>query len=271
MAILSAFPVGNGESPAPFWQQIQAWKSAGTYTWTAPDLFGGKPYYIGVVVIGGGGGGCALISTGGVALYGGASGRASFGILKVQPGSTHTVKIGAGGSGFNVTNSDYLSGGDGDASAFDSITADGGQGGLHNNAPAGGQGPYIPMTTDDVTPYGGIIRHYQSNMTGITCRGTYPAECMNPFTLKPILAAGGTVTGGYMVNRVIQKSVTLSNGRTSASVYLDSAGSVSATRGTLPGCGGGAALVNANASTTSSSATSASGCDGAVYLYIMEV
>lgn len=38
------------------WVRIAKWETAGNYSWEAPDLFGGKPYQIGVVAIGGGGG-----------------------------------------------------------------------------------------------------------------------------------------------------------------------------------------------------------------------
>lgn len=37
------------------WKLQYSKTTAGSFTWTAPDLFGGKAYYIGVLVIGGGG------------------------------------------------------------------------------------------------------------------------------------------------------------------------------------------------------------------------
>lgn len=269
MPILNGFPQGSAEAINAYWEEVEKWTTRGTYTWTAPDLFGGKPYIIGVVVIGAGGGGCSNVTSfSGDTSFGGASGHASFCVLKVYPGSTHSITVGAGGAGIYTSTSDSSSqkGRDGSPSAFDDVTASGGEGGGRGTAPAGGQGPFIPLSETDTTPYGGVVKTWQANMLGVPCRGTTPAECVNPFTLQPILAAGGSCAEGYVSNAKTQTSANVNGYRTSGSKYSETGTILAATKGTLPGCGGGAVLVR-NMSLVASAAEGAYGCDGAVYIY----
>ncbi len=276
----------------PGWRLLKEYKVAGSYTWTAPDLFGGKSYWIGVAIIGGGGGGGAGLvwqtDTSGTytvangAASGGGSGFADYFILEVTPGKTYTVIVGAGGisctASVNITSSsgsggDRKNGGNGGSSAFNGRSVNGGTCGnagyltstyyssLSVSATAGGQ-PGSASTSIEATsnpqPYGG--------RTPFGNPIVYPYMSINPFTLEPCLIAGA---GIYMVGgtvRGFEQRVTLSCGNGSST-----GGNINASKGTAPGCGGSGAVWSYRATsvpTGTRSITSAPGCDGAVMIYI---
>jgi hypothetical protein len=74
-----------------------------------------------------------------------------------------------------------------------------------------------------------------------------------------------TFSNSAVGNSYTQNSTTLNGLTTSASVFGDGTYAI-ATAGTLPGCGGGAALVSYN--TNSYVVKSAAGAPGAVYIYV---
>lgn len=113
-------------------QNSQKYKSAGTFTWTAPsDISSSVTAY----VWGAGGGGGA--SSGGASHGGGGGGGGGFstGTFSASPGSTHDVEVGAGGSGGTLTQNSQ----DGDPSSVNAeFTAHGGSRGLGNGNPGSG-------------------------------------------------------------------------------------------------------------------------------------
>lgn len=115
---------------------MDSYTDAGTYTWTCPA----GVTQARVTVAGGGGGGFAAkwrMSLAPASYYGatGGNGANTTSTIDVNPCSTYTVVVGAGGSPYvNTNSSDFGSSryaGNGGVSSFDSLTAIGGQGGYY--------------------------------------------------------------------------------------------------------------------------------------------
>ena len=185
------------------WTLIQEYKTAGAYTWTAPDLYNGASYKIGVYMVGGGGSGGNGHETSSRSLFGsgGASGYAKNLIFTVTPGQQISGVVGAGGV-FNQTS--HLSS-NGGSTSFNGIIVLGGNGGTNNAEGAapgvdGGQG-------SDGGTSGGAARIYgscntksslQYNNSGFASgvasggRSQSPRESQNWFdTTMVTLCAGG--------------------------------------------------------------------------------
>ena len=129
------------------WTLVKEYRAAGAYTWTAPDLFGGKSYRVGVYMVGGGGSGGA--ARGSSTVTGGAAGYAKNLTLTVTPGQNIPVVVGAGGAAAIVNASTAgagaLAGKTGGTTAFNGTTVFGGGGGLIQTSQdvggaSGGQG-----------------------------------------------------------------------------------------------------------------------------------
>ena len=129
------------------WTLIQEYRAAGAYTWTAPDLFGGADYKIGVYMVGGGGSGATNTEK----MYmscatGGASGYGKNVEMTVTPGQQIAAVVGTGGAGVTAnTTIPSVDGNAGGTTSFSGITVFGGDGGKRNStngadAPSGGQG-----------------------------------------------------------------------------------------------------------------------------------
>lgn len=110
------------------WVRIAKWETAGNYTWEAPDLFGGRPYQIGVVVIGGGGSGGAVAwkkttaSDYAIGATGGGSGFLKSLVLSTTANKGFNIVVGNGGATVQATansNADgFTQGNDGKASSL---------------------------------------------------------------------------------------------------------------------------------------------------------
>lgn len=111
-----------GQTTNSFWKKIFERTTAGAFEWTAPDLFGGKPYLIGCLIIGGGGSGGLCVNYNGlVGASGGASGYAKTCLLMVSPNQKISGVVGAGGaavSGGGDGNPKYGPGNAGGSSSF---------------------------------------------------------------------------------------------------------------------------------------------------------
>lgn len=274
------------------WVLKQAYTTAGSYTWTAPDLFNGKSYKIGVVVIGGGGGGgvAGRLSSGSyersASASGGGSGHAKFLILTVTPGSGYNLVVGAGGAGNSVSSYGDASGSSGSSSSFGNHVADGGSGGIGAGASGntsvddvegaeGGQGSDCSTSKSQSPPvcaYEGRSITYAGARRQLLTGRTMPGECMNPFTKLPLLVAGGSVyiratVDGIDDSSFAQASPTGIEGSAGCMAHEENATAVT---GNAPGSGGGAAVMNYTSS-VSVRATSAAGADGAVMIYVMGV
>lgn len=274
------------------WVLLNEYTIAGSYTWTAPDLFNGKSYKIGVVVIGGGGGGgvAGRLSSGSyqrnASASGGGSGHAKFLILTVTPGSGYNLVVGAGGAGNSVSSYGGASGSSGSSSSFGNHVADGGSGGTGAGASGntsagaavgaeGGQGSDYSTSKSKSPPvcaYEGRSITYASTGDQLLTGRTMPGECMNPFTKLPLLVAGGSVyilatVDGLDDSSFAQASPAGIEGSAGCMAHKENATAVA---GNAPGSGGGAAVMNYTSS-VSARATSAAGADGAVMIYVMGV
>lgn len=103
----------------------------GVFTWTAPDLFDGEEYELGVYMIGGGGSGglgAFIASTWTGYANGGAAGFAKNILLKVTPGQAISAVVGAGGIAPSGV-SEATQGNAGGSTSFNGETVLGGEGG----------------------------------------------------------------------------------------------------------------------------------------------
>lgn len=232
------------------WQLIDLLDNTGEMagTWTAPDVFEGGNYDLGVYMIGGGGSGGARASST-AATSGGASGYGkNFIINNVAPNTQYSYVVGAGGTGV----SGNKNGNAGGTTSFNGEEAEGGEGGGPNPAASGGQG-----TDDTVWSWGASAfsprRLYGCcpTLSGDSPSGTSqsPREGQNQFDATMIsLCAGGSCTG-----QTAQTIVPMPDGTKGGNGAVGG----NAESATGHGNGGGASLA----------ATSGSGSDGAIYLY----
>jgi hypothetical protein len=283
---------------------LQSYTTAGTYTWTAPDVYGdGRSYKIGVYMIGGGGSGANVVCEyAGSARYGvasgGASGGAKNGIFTVTPGSTYSVVIGSGGSAGSgtITNVNAtIPGSAGGTTSFNGLTASGGEGGNASfstdtscvaKGASGGQGSdaitgySMPSTT---APGRGMtarlsVSNATYSMNAVAAPGTSEsASALNPFDLKKRLGAGGSATCACPSNSstsvaaqtalVLDDGLQAGNGRGFQSTTGTEA--VAGYSATSPGSGGGAiAIAVAYNVTANIPFTVGKGADGAVFIYV---
>ena len=286
------------------WVLKQAYTTAGSYTWTAPDLFNGRDYTIGVMVIGGGASGTAYVANtvaaGTIGASGGPSGYSAYTVLKITPGSSYALVVGAGGAAVSAnrksSGTSFTIGNGGSSSSFggflianggfvyDSISATYGVGGqpaiLPSNLSSAGISEYVNLNL-----FGGV---YLGPLLGTKSDGLLSymdvLSCYNPFEQKRMLGAGGF--GG--VTKVTSDGVStythyLGKGGKDAATGLGSpdgevalltaTGSVAASGvPTAPGCGGCGMLVYCKSSISSGiTAISGAGADGAVMIYVMGV
>lgn len=268
---------------------IQSYAVAGTYTWTAPDLNDGADYEVGVLIIGGGGSGGAAkrgnTSQEYVQATGGGSGFSRVLRMIVTPGNEYSVVVGTGGAAVTVTaNPQAEFGLDGGSSAFNGNAVDGGAGGAAHRSTstpssqgAIGAQPSTPIQaaqlTAGETPYGGTFKIPGTAYNMI--RPPLPLMCINPFTGKTILAAGGsaasvTTISSYQKAEDVVVELGDNDGFSSAgmSIYQQNSGTVALTKATSPGCGGGAIVHAYNTASVPGSITSAAGADGGVFIYV---
>lgn len=270
---------------------LQSYKTAGSYKYTVPE---GITEIIGFA-IGAGGSGAAIqyYQSGNkhsAAASGGACGHISVSKKSVTSGSSISCVVGKGANKVSATSNsrDGVIGNTGGTSSFDSVTANGGKGGktkyqssssqataeagigLQNSEFYGGNAPNAGTTT----PYGGKPVKTELSGTPYTDCSAYEVFAISLLNLlsKGIVcnfAAGGSaylyVTDDDVVSSYkAQSSVSFSNSGTASSagkVASTLSGSVTASAGTDIGCGGGAAVASG------STATSAAGHDGAVFIF----
>lgn len=271
------------------WVLLNEYTIAGSYIWTAPDLFNGRDYTIGVMVIGGGAGGTAGASYvgDGAEVSGGPSGRSNYAVVKVSPNSNHTLVIGAGGEGATANRSgsgqSFSRGGNGGTTSFDGALSalGGGYSTLSTQADLfGGQLPCYLISADTaslnffggVTISGLVNRYYSKDTSAMTMD---IMSCYNPFEHRRILGAGGFAisNSSSWVSGVGGKDPLTGLGATDgvATKIQTSGAAVVSGAPTAPGCGGGGAACYSSTAGTAASATSGAGADGAVMIYVMGV
>lgn len=259
------------------WKLLKSYTTAGSYTWTAPDLFGGYAYNVGVLVIGGGGSGGLIRRTsssswGYIGASGGGSGHSMCMLSSVNPNSNYNLIVGAGGASVSKTSTSNTeaNGKNGGSSSFSGTGISGGSGGTYiSNASgarlqgaSGGQSSFgmkgdSYFVDETRKPFGGTI-------IGTNVKSeTLPNECWNPFTFSKILGAGGTATAYCSDNSI---AVGLSGGGSAKGIISNSG--QSAGNGMNGYGAGGGALLRLFSGSTSTTDTSGAGGDGGVYIYV---
>lgn len=250
------------------WQLIDLLDNTGEMagTWTAPDVFEGENYDLGVYMIAGGGSGGAISSG---ATYRAASGGASgcgknLIINNVAPNTQFTYVIGEGAAARSVSNSNN-SGNSGGTTSFNNVEADGGEGGevssgsssnsYYTTGASGGQG-------SDGTCQGGgpSVRLLYGccpavgwSPSGAAGASQSPREGQNQFDPNMVTLCAG----GYAYNSTRQVIASMPDGTKGGNGGANANGE----NATGHGNGGGASV------RSSGTATSGSGSDGAIYLY----
>ncbi len=256
------------------WTLIQEYKTAGAYTWTAPDLYNGASYKIGVYMVGGGGSGAAgrRSSSSGNETFGsgGASGYAKNLILTVTPAQQIACVVGAGG-----VFSDSFRSGNGGSTSFNNIVVSGGNGGdgpTQGSAYGadGGQGSDGGSRNYTSTPdkiygscntKGALIINSSgfASAVGSGGRSQSPRESQNWFdTTMVTLCAGG------YAGQIIEPMPDGTKGGNG--IYSSGTEIVHGENATGNGNGGGAAF-SASTSSGTVGAVGGSGSDGMILIY----
>ncbi len=246
------------------WTLIQEYKTAGSYTWTAPDLYGGASYKIGVYMVGGGGsGGAGGLEAGGSfasEASGGASGYGANIILTVTPGQEIAGVVGIGGASVitSASSSINYAGNTGGTTSFNGVTVLGGEGGkiAYSSSYAwarganGGQGSdgtsvyryrNVPIGTYTPQPvYGSCPTMTSDNSIGGSSQS--PRESQNQFDPTMVtLSAGGAAVYN---NKWCQQIKPMPDGSKGGDGAAEIGGTAArAENATGNGNGGGAAYV----------------------------
>lgn len=240
----------------PVWNKLKSYESAGSYTWTVPDLFNGKPYLIGVLVIGAGGAGAIYldsVSSGTAPATGGASGESICFTRIVSPLEQINIIVGAKGAAAELSYASTRGGNSGGTSSFDGKVAHGGSGGSPNYMGASGGQPSFQVDGSGI-PFGGAVVKKEQDLPYSSL-----LSCFNPFENKRILGAGAWAKDGFSKG----------TGSAGTDPITGLGGGAGRRRGsaydaTANGCGGGACAYNGYGSGTYHSGA---GADGAVYIY----
>ena len=249
------------------WRKVKEFKSAGAYSWT-PDHDG----VYGFFVIGAGGSGAVGGQDTNVCT-GGASGHTKTFMKTLSRGTQVNLTIGKGGAQETMAGFNRRSGQNGGSTSCLGVVAEGGEGGRASYdttiGAAGGQGTDAGTNFPSGCPglFGGVTLLYPTGAAYFAIACETPMECWNFFEGIPVLGSGAN-TGCY--SSYNDGDTTVKGGKNvdglgggDARFSLNS--SVIGESASLPGCGGGAAVVK-NAS-SSKTATSGAGADGAVIIY----
>lgn len=269
------------------WQLQWSRTTAGSGTWTAPNLFNGQSYKIGVWIVGGGGsGGYKKLDSGGKGYIAGASsGYSKTMIIDVTPGTSFAYVVGAGG----VANSSSTSTLDGSSSSFNGVVAYGGghtyfTNNIFGRKKSGGEMSYVDYNTSGgSSPYAAIINNEfdsvgrDSIIAYRYIENTYSNDeftvqsgntiCMFDSDLR--LCSGQAVAfysegGSAPIYYAIQKEFRSKYGYSSRPGIGTSEGSsANATIGTMPGCGGASVLL-----TSTGTGDGANGAAGGVFIFV---
>lgn len=257
--------------------KITEYLTAGSYTWSAPDLNNGSSYKIGVWMCGGGHGGSINLDDGGVPCgFGGGSGEDVNLVYTVTPNSIYNIVVGAGGTSSTATYTNggtevYVAGNSGGStSAFGATALGGTRSHVYqesNNVSGCGQPPTLNSA---MNPFGGNTIIYGSSAEYYY---TVNSLCFNQFEKKKVLGAGGTgAMGDGSGNRTTPPGLNENGigGGIGAYVHYPSTNrTVVAANATDNGCGGGGAASLVGISGVTVTAVSGAGGDGAVKIYYL--
>jgi hypothetical protein len=282
---------------------MQSYTTPGTFTFTAPDLYGdGRTYDAYAIIDGAGASGAAACikygSAGAVnSANGGGSGCRRIVKVTITPGVGYAVVVGVGGAAVTVSqgpqgvSTPTITGGNnGGSSSFNGNSASGGGGGgtasstasgvIETSAsiPVGGQRPdsnvvILKDTFDRATaPCGGIPPRFYIGTYSATCfdadNGNKPFEFINPFVpSEKRLSAGGAAAyrSGYVVwyQAVEEMSDGIASAGKMTKTNTDADLTVACDSATSPGSGGGGAFAVLTVSTNTPSICTAISGKGA--------
>lgn len=268
------------------WELLESWTAAGTYTWTAPDLFGGKPYKIGLLVVGAGGSGSAISlwksNTVITVARGGGAGHSVSQIIEVTPGSKHNVVVGKGGEPCvspGTATGTSENGKSGGSSAAFGLTATGGGGGLVTRTGASESAVLsstaIPVITNltgvnSAQLFGGKLafdyKQYAGSNLSTFVGASDILSCLNPFECKRILGAGG-----YAMLDSATSGGTGPNGLGGGAGTYSRSNGARGKAATDNGCGGGGIVCGTDSLVSAPTCYSGAGGDGAVKIYVKGV
>lgn len=233
-------------------------------TWTAPDLFDGNNYDLGVYEIGGGGSGGLCVNTSSNSwAAGGASGYGkNFIIGNVTPGTQFSYVIGAGGAARTTTSAVATGGNSGGTTSFNNVSVSGGMGGqaVSNNAgvqgSSGGQGSDAGANIfqNNRALYGCCQTNDNNAELASGGLSQSPREGQNQFNPNMITLSAGGFANGYMGR--YQTILAMPSGAKGGN------GSINGEDATGYGNGGGAGV-----SRSSETRKSGAGSDGVIFLY----
>lgn len=271
------------------WSKLAQFTTAGSFVWTAPDLFHGASYVIGILAIGGGGAGGICLnassqSISSLVALGGNSGSSNSAVRTVSPRASYNGVVGNGGVAqkyyvFNSITGNV--GTNGGTTSFLGCSAIGGGGGtaymaysgqvVANNfrylSNPGGGGQCAPIARisnydntvvyADGTPQNGLV----FSMDGFTSGGN-SAGCINFFEHTQMLSAGGCA--------ILNKNGSITNtpsgvGAGAAKTLVNPSGEQTGNPATSAGCGGGALTVYG----PNVYHKAGDGKAGCVYIYLM--
>lgn len=254
--------VKNGQ-----YKLLQKYTTPNTYTWTVPE---GITKIIAIIVGGGASGDVECRSSDSVAACGGGSGGINISIQNVQPSQQKNIVVGAGGS--SVSYSYGSRGGNaGQSSSFDSVVAVGGVVSSSYNTDMYScvqiPTPSVDVYTQGVVPHGGQPIRASGSTYNYLSRGIYFSIISILYMLsgkqEPLFMAGG---GGYAdyyggsLQREYKETTYTIDGKY-PSVFISGYNNATATKSNDIGAGGGGAAC------ITGTATSAAGCDGAVWIF----
>ena len=188
-------------------------------------------------------------------------------------GTQVNLTIGKGGAQETVAGFNRYSGQNGGSTSCLGVVAEGGEGGRDSHdtvkGAAGGQGTNIGRNFPSGVSglFGGVTLLYSTSAASYDTTCETPMECWNFFEGIPVLGSGANIGcySSYNDGDTTAKGGKNVDGLGGGDARLSLNSSVTGESASLPGCGGGAAVVKkANSSKT---ATSGAGADGAVIIY----
>lgn len=235
------------------YREIQRYETAGAFVFTVPENIS---HILAFIISGGNSGTAVSYNISSSENYdGGSSGNIGIFVSdNVSEGDTFNVVVGKGGDAVKVTYGNLKSGNQGGASSFGSVAVLGG-GGIDGN----------------IYKYGATSQSIQTNElihTAFTVIQIMDIALLNAFypgakALTNLAPGGGaSVNSSGISNK--QNQVTFPNGKKSSGASTSTSGSVTATKGTDFGCGGGVAIYKGSGKYT---ATSAPGMNGVVAVW----
>ena len=257
----------SGSQTTGVWELYEILDNSGAMsgTWTAPDVYNGHPYDLGIYMIGGGASGGIRVGYSNACATGGASGYGkNFIINGVTPGAQYSYVIGAGGDGISTTSTS--NGNSGGTTSFNGITVDGGSGGISGASTSkaaganGGQGSTAAGEKQSRVYGCTATSDYQASSTVYANGGQSQSAKEGQNQFDPVMVT--LCAGGWANKSTVQTLDPLPDNTKGG----DGARNTNGIDATGYGNGGGAV-----SKTTTGAVTSGAGSDGAIFIYTRQI